>query len=97
MCSSFMLLDRKLFELSCKNTETQTHTDSDEYSIIAFCKNIASPGKDQKGSLTPVSQSIQKKTHAMVAQSCEDGEEALCVKVEGTSSKKKLKTSGTEV
>ena len=21
------------------NTETQTHTDSDEYSIVAFCKN----------------------------------------------------------
>ena len=43
--SNFMLLDRLLFELSCKNThkhthtDAHTHTDSDEYSIVAFCKN----------------------------------------------------------
>ena len=54
-----------------------------------------SPGKDQKGS-TPVGQSSQKKTRAMVAQSIEDVEEALtCVKVEGTRSKRSLK-SGAE-
>ena len=35
-----------------------------------------SPSKDQKG-LTPVSQSSQKKTHAMVGQSSENGEVAL--------------------
>ena len=40
-----MLIDRLLFELSCKNRETQkrrnmeTHTDFDEYSTVAFCKN----------------------------------------------------------
>ena len=33
----------------------------------------------------------------MVAQSCEDGEEAFtCVKVEGTRSKRNMKKSGTE-
>ena len=32
------------------------------------CVTKISPGKDQKGSLTPVSQSSQKKTRAMVAQ-----------------------------
>ena len=37
MFSNIMLLDRLLFELSCKNTHT--HTDSDEYSIAALCKN----------------------------------------------------------
>ena len=43
---NFMFLDRFLFELSCKNTETrkhgktETHTDSDEYSIVALCKNV---------------------------------------------------------
>ena len=48
MYLNFMFIDRLLFELSCKNTETQkhrntengnTHTDSDEYSIVGFCKN----------------------------------------------------------
>ena len=45
MDSNFMFIDRLLFELLCKNPETQkhgnteTHTDSDEYSIVAFCKN----------------------------------------------------------
>ena len=40
-----MIIDILLFELPCKNTETQkhgnteTHTDSDKYSIIAFSKN----------------------------------------------------------
>ena len=50
------------------------------------CGTKISPGKDQKGSSTPVSQSSQKKTRAMVAyQSCNGAEEALtCVKVEGT-------------
>ena len=41
-----MLIDRLLFELSCKNTETQKHgntekhTDSDEYSIVALMMKI---------------------------------------------------------
>ena len=45
MYSNFMLIDQLLFELSYKNTETgkrrntETHTDSDEYFIVAFCKN----------------------------------------------------------
>ena len=43
MYSKFMFIDQLLFELSCKNMETQkhgnTHTDSDDYSIVAFCKN----------------------------------------------------------
>ena len=57
------------------------------------CGTKISPGKDQKGSSTPVSQSSQKKTRAMVAQLDEDGEKAFtCVEVEGTRSKK----SGTE-
>ena len=41
-----MFLDQCLFELSCKcnpllhtNTHTDTNTDSEEYSIVAFCKN----------------------------------------------------------
>ena len=38
------------------------------------CGKKISPGKDQKGSSTPVSQSSQKKTRAMVAQLDEDGE-----------------------
>ena len=41
------------------------------------CGTKISPGKDQKGSSTPVSQSSQKKTRAMVAQLDEDGEKAL--------------------
>ena len=56
-----------------------------------------SPGKDQKGSSTPVIQSSQKKTHAMVAQLDEDGEKAFtCVEVEGTRSRNSSKKSGTE-
>ena len=48
------------------------------------CGTKISPGKDQKGSSTPVSQSSQKKTRAMVAQLDEDGEKAFtCVEVEG--------------
>ena len=47
------------------------------------CGTKISPCKDQKGSSTPVSQSSQKKTHAMVAQLEEDGEKAFtCVEVE---------------
>ena len=38
-----MFLNRFLFELSCKTTETwkhtHTHTHTNEYSIVAFCKN----------------------------------------------------------
>ena len=34
---NFNFLDQFLFELSCK-THTETHTDSDEYSIVAFAK-----------------------------------------------------------
>ena len=50
MYSNFMFLDRLLLSYRAKtwkhrNTETrkhenmETHTDSDEYSIVAFCKN----------------------------------------------------------
>ena len=41
MYSNFMFLDRLLCELSCKKTHTHidAHTDSDEYSIVAFCEN----------------------------------------------------------
>ena len=47
------------------------------------CGTKISPGKDQKGSLIPVSQSSQKKTRAMVALLDEDGENACtCVEVE---------------
>ena len=62
--SNFVLIDRLLFELSYKTQKhetqkhrnTETHTDSDEYSVVAFCKNatrikIASSSKD---SLTSV-------------------------------------------
>ena len=47
MYSNFMFIDRLLFELSFKNTEARkpetqkhgnTHTNYDEYSIVAFCK-----------------------------------------------------------
>ena len=41
------------------------------------CGTKISPGKDQKGSSTLVSQSSQKKTPAMVAQLDEDGEKAF--------------------
>ena len=52
------------------------------------CATKVSPSKDQKSS-TPVGQSNQKKTCAMMARSNEDGEEACtCVKVE------KLRSSG---
>ena len=37
MYSNFVFLDRFLFELSCKHTHT--HTDSNEYPIVAFSKN----------------------------------------------------------
>ena len=61
------------------------------------CGTKISPGKDQKGSSTPVSQSSQKKTRAMVAQLDEDGEKAFtCVEVEGTRSRSNSKKSGTE-
>ena len=59
------------------------------------CATKTSPGKHQKGSSTPVSQSGQKKTRAMVAQSCENDEEALMC-LERTSSKRTLKKSGTD-
>ena len=63
--------------------------------IIWVYNKKVSPGKDQKSLSRPLSQSIQKKTCAMVAQSSEDGEEAFtCVKVEGTRSKRKLKKCG---
>ena len=61
------------------------------------CGTKISPGKDQKGSSTPVSQSGQKKTRAMVAQLDEDGEKAFtCVEVEGTRSRSNSKKSSTE-
>ena len=61
------------------------------------CGTKISPGKDQKGSSTPVSQSSQKKTRAMVAQLDEDGEKAFtCVEVEGTRSRSNSKKIGTE-
>ena len=61
------------------------------------CGTKISPGKDQKGSSTPVSQSSQKKTRAMVAQLDEDGEKAFtCVEVEGNRSRSNSKKGGTE-
>ena len=61
------------------------------------CGTKISPVKDKKGSSTPVSQSNQKKTGAMVAQLDEDGKKAFtCVDDEGTGSKRNLKKSGTE-
>ena len=61
------------------------------------CGTKISPGKDQKGSSTPLSQSSQKKTRAMVAQLDKDGEKAFtCVEVEGTRSRRNSKKSGTE-
>ena len=61
------------------------------------CGTKISPGKDQKGLLTPVSQSSQKKTRAMVAQIDDDGEKAFtCVEVEGNRSRRNSKKSGTE-
>ena len=61
------------------------------------CGTKISPGKDQKGSSTPVSQSSQKKTRAMLAQLDEDGKKAFtCVEVEGTRSRRNSKKSGTE-
>ena len=58
------------------------------------CGTKIHPGKDEKGSSTPVS---QKKTRAMVAQLDEDGEKAFtCVEVEGTRSRRNSKKSGTE-
>ena len=61
------------------------------------CGTKISPGKDQKGSSTPVSQSSQKKTRALVAQLDEDGDKAFtCVEVEGTRSRRNSKKSGTE-
>ena len=61
------------------------------------CGTKFSPGKDQKGSSTPVSQSSQKKARAMVAQLDEDGEKAFtCVEVKGTRSRRNSKKSVTE-
>ena len=61
------------------------------------CDTKISPGNDQKGSSTPVSQSRKKKTHAMVAQLDEGNEKAFtCVEVEGTRSRRNSKKSGTE-
>ena len=61
------------------------------------CGTKISPGKDQKGSSPPVSQSSQKKTRAMVAQLYEDGEKVfMCVEVEGTRSKRNSKKSSTK-
>ena len=54
--SNFIFIDRLHFELSCKNTEIQkhrnhTHTqrDTDEYSIVAFCKNTTIFKNEFKG------------------------------------------------
>ena len=61
------------------------------------CGTKISPSKDQKGSLTPVSQSSQKKTRAMVARLDDNGKKSFtCVEVEGTGSKRNLKKSGTK-
>ena len=60
------------------------------------CGTKISPGKYQKVSLTPVSQSSKKTTCSMVAQLDEDGEKARGVEVEGTRSKRNLKKSGTK-
>ena len=75
--------------LQCHRCQGYTHRQSE-------CATKISPCKHQKGS-TPVSQSSQRKTCAMVVHSSEDGKEAFtCVKVERTRSKRKLKKSGTE-
>ena len=59
------------------------------------CETKVSPSKEQK-SLTPVGQSNQKKTHAMVARSNEDGEEACtCVNVEKARSSGNSKKSNS--
>ena len=61
------------------------------------CGTKISPCKDQKGSSTPVSQSSQKNTRAMVAQLHEDSEKAFtCVEIEGTRSRRNSKKSGTK-
>ena len=61
------------------------------------CSTKINPGKDQKGSSTPVSQSSQKKTRAMVAKLDKYGKKAFtCVEVEGTRCKRNSKKSGTE-
>ena len=44
MCLNFMLLDRLLYPAKTHtnthiHTQMHAHTDSDEYSIVAFCKN----------------------------------------------------------
>ena len=42
MYYNFMFLDQLYFELLCKKhtcTRMHTHKDSEEYSIVAFCKN----------------------------------------------------------
>ena len=63
---------------------------------LSWCGTKISP-KDQKGSLTPVSQNSQKKTRAMVAHLDEDGEKAFtCVEVEETRSRRYSKKNGTE-
>ena len=84
------LIAHKQRSLQCYHCQGFGHRQSE-------CGAKISPGKDQKGSSTPVSQSSQKKTRAMVAQLDEDGEKAFkCVKVEGARSKSNLKKSGTE-
>ena len=60
-------------------------------------KATVQPRRVDQKKTTPVSQSSQKKTRAMVAQLDEDGEKAFtCVEVEGTRSRRNLKKSGTE-
>ena len=52
MYLNFMVLNEFLFELSCKNTHTYTHTHmdalkvSDEYSIVAFSNNATVKMRD---------------------------------------------------
>ena len=56
-----MFLDRFLFELSCKNTHTQTQRDSNEYSIVVFSKNATITSRfllDRQNSLVPNGPSV---------------------------------------
>ena len=69
MYSNFLFLNRFLFELSCKNTHTHKHgntdRDSKEYPIVAFSKNatiLIIPG-------TPLMQTLTCKVYATNQQS----------------------------
>ena len=80
-----------------KSTHFKPDTSQGRQTVLPLPRNVLQEcRKDLKGS-TPVNQSSRKKTHAMVAQSSEDGKEALTnVKVGRPRSKGNLKKSGTD-